>query len=490
VTSAALAFENKIPLKISFALNRYIMQNKVTASDMSDEAVGFDSSIASYIADRQLMRFSSAMPVLGRKSEYLELDENQSVILFHEWMHFLQNTSTLHGVSAFVCIIELWNAFRQTTDFKGIGLGTTPSFDKKIFQTETLFQIFYEARNSKKIDIPKETSPDLISVEGHQLSGEGRHLDLIVNISNGDGDYNKANISLSALEIIESTAYLLEKRLLFLRSGRQSAQAIALPYHALTIFAKYYAPTLDESEIIMCGFASLQSSVPYEALLELMSLCEKTKKTCRRKALSKVVSHQLEKEKSTYLGWLDRLSEMFSANKSIAKALNKTVNTIRSNLLARIEHPFYELDICDLLARGDERELQKNLITSMKKFGTCTVVQEFSGTDDELERDITFEFSIGEPKINEERLEMICSMEYVARHIKNDGNFQKTELTRDKPCPIYTSCPADNRKNHPMRCKTKPWLTVHDYPEKFCSYAKGVLSVMSGPQNGEPTTFC
>lgn len=82
-------------------------------------------AIATYLPDCQ---------VITLKPEFAAFDDPENLrgiqgpdqigFFFHEWVHYLHNVSTLQGLSAFVNLVHLWHAFRNTIGADGLSAGS------------------------------------------------------------------------------------------------------------------------------------------------------------------------------------------------------------------------------------------------------------------------------------------------------------------------------------------------------------------------------
>src|SRR6266436_5318677 len=86
--------------------------------------------LAGYLPQAMIIRMSAALPVYDHSSNALQFPTPAaSGVLFHEYIHFLHNISTISGGAAFINTVELWRCFRPTVrpDGASIGSGTLPA---------------------------------------------------------------------------------------------------------------------------------------------------------------------------------------------------------------------------------------------------------------------------------------------------------------------------------------------------------------------------
>jgi hypothetical protein len=453
-----------------------------------------NSAIARYMPDRQLITFSTGMIILpkGEGEESGFSDIRKISFFFHEWMHYLHNISTLHGVSAFVALTEIWSAFRRTTDNLGISSGKIDHATPELFQVKDLMEIFTAARKgSAPQPMLSSIAPEKVAVRSYTEQGALKNggfalLNIPVVLTNNEGDQTDATIMLGPGEILESAAFLLEKRFLERLAQRQVDPAPVVPYHVLTIFAKHVAPSLTEEDVLLCGLACLQSTAPVSDLVRILKGCESIdpRADARRQYLTNMVVKQMKLREPEYLLWLDRLDAMFPYSQSIGGAVQETIAFMRKNLEMRKQRPFFELDLIEEMYAAGPQGFHALMDSLMTVHGMCAGKQEHYGSNDEIGRDMLFDFAaVGrDHELSEARRVMQASFDYVLRHFSTDWSFRSTAEASQRPCPFYTSCVESTRKEKPEDCRTRPWLSVHS--SRLCWYAEGVINLKPGaPEN-------
>ncbi|OEZ54246.1 hypothetical protein JAB5_11020 [Janthinobacterium sp. HH103] len=450
-----------------------------------------NSAIARYMPDRQLITFSTGM-IIVPKEENVEGGfscAKDISYFFHEWIHYIHNISTLHGIGAFVALAELWSAFRYTTDSLGRSTGKIEHEKPELFRIRDLIEIQKAARKSMAVRLPRDTVPESITIKSFVSEAAGEdggitHLSISVFISNKHGDQTIGTIVLGPEEIIESVAYQLEKRFLERLAKEKSKETSIVPYHVLTIFSRYFAPSLSDDDILMCGLASLQSTSPVSDLMQILKECEAIDPIAdkRMKYLSDRVIEQILTHEPEYLAWLDRLDSMFSYSKSMGLAVNETVSYMRRNLEIRKVSPFFELDFIENMYSAGADGFKALMDELMTRHGMCAGKQEHPGFEDEVGRDVLFDFAVvgKNPDLNIARRIMQASFDYVSRHLTPDGSILPTTEARKGHCPFYTSCIVSTRIDKESDCRTQPWRSLNSDTDKLCWYGEGVFNLSPG----------
>ncbi|WP_186157103.1 hypothetical protein [Burkholderia gladioli] len=466
-----------------------VLLEDTTEQQESDE---LQSAIATYMPDRQIITFSAAMQVAPRESSGpAHFTGTHTGYFFHEWIHYLHNVSTGHGITAFANLVVLWSAFRSTTDNHGFGQGESPSAPVEEFMVKQRLELLVTTRGSRGGKLPPWATPDRCKVVSHapaSREGYGRdHISMTVEVSNAEGAVTTLSTSLGAHEILESVAYLLEKRLVNALGGEPSPVPV-VPYHALVLLAKHVAPALTEEEVLICGLGSLQYTFPADAIGHLFSECNAATAGAQvRPRMHKLVVDNLNEHQTEIQRCLDDMEATFPSDAGFGKAAREVVSTMRRNINARLVRPFFELDLIDQVKASGIQGFHVLMDEFMKAHGVCSCKQERPGFLDDLGRDDLFEFAIAarDDDLNQARRIMQASFEFLARHFSTDGTLRSTQAARLGPCLFYTSCREPMRHERGDDCRNQPWLAAIAEGHK-CWYAQGVLQLR--PDHPAPST--
>ena len=449
---------------------------------MEQSSEDLHSAIASYLPDRQIITFSKEMLVFSGNMPNGKFQDPQEVsYFFHEWLHYLHNVSTIHGISAFSSLIGLWNAFRFTTDKLGFGHGEFNGTSTEILKTQTYTKILSTTRRPTGSPSTGSTLVERFRIVACSPTGDvdgvPDQLDLIVEESNEAGDNVRYQKMFGPTEILESVAYLLESRLLVDAFGQDQSLAPAFPYHALTLLARNVAPSLSEREILLCGLTSLQSTFPVDAVFQLLNVCDRLKGSGEdvNTVLERFSIQNLQEHAAKVRAGLDEISAMFPSDTGIAQAVKSTASYMRANLDVRLTKPFFELELIEDIRMAGPGGFHKLMDRFLEKYGICSCRQEQDGLATDIGRDILFNFAIvsKDDKLNESRLILLASFDHLIGHLMRDGTFQHTEAVKRR-CPFYTSCIESTRQDHPDDCGNRPWRAVITRPDDLCTYAAGV----------------
>ena len=456
---------------------------------MTDYTTDLQAAIASYAPDKQIITFSPAMLILPRDGTRGHFENAVQIsYFFHEWIHYLHNVSTVHGMSAYSSFIGLWNAFRYTTDELGLCQGRFITSSAEELRTRVYVDTIRSTRRPADKPLLGDLSMEMCRIlsckQAGNFNGIPDHLDVSVEVANELGDIVIYPKVIGPAEIIESVAVLLESHFLVRGFNHPPSSAPVFPYHALTLLARHIAPDLDDRTVLMCGLASLQSTFPSDAVIQFLEACQELgkKEEDATAWLTAETVQQLSRHEPALRAGLKEIHDMFPASGGVERAVKETIAFMEKNLDLRLDNPFFELDIVEQIREtgsGNFDQLMKRL---MQTHGVCSCRQERAGAEDEIGRDELFNFvaAASDDRLTEARLAMLASVDFLIYHLQADGGFRATADLQNRKCPFFSSCQESTRRDHATQCATQPWKSVHSSPPNLCSYAQGVLHFQPG----------
>lgn len=451
---------------------------------------------ASYLAECQVITLRPEFAALADPQNIRGFRSPREIAyFFHEWIHYLHNISTLHGVSAFLNQVALWSVFRFTLRQDGTSVGSKRLPPSHWVPMRQNLEFLSKTRAPRPVSAmlgPDDRPFSITSVTEEKLRVADTAAEITVLRCNGEvpqleGDANKVTVEIGAHEVLESIAFLLESELLTQLERRQSSakestQALArapaniVPYRLLEALGRFLAPQLGTREVLLCGIASLQSSDPVGQLANTFAV------TNQMASQGKDVVGELRKEAAHHLAlhasWLQ--SELSGIDKALpldepfARSVKHTVSLIRSNFDKRRQDPFFELQIIDdvVKAFGD-------MDAVMKAHGGCCIIQQRPGDDDQVGRDLMYDVMLGPPDASlEHGLRMMhAGFRYIALHATADSALPTGEipLGKSKRCPFYSICDDPLRQSSPDVCASQPWASfVLKKDGESCWYSEAV----------------
>lgn len=446
--------------------------------------------LASYLPDSQLITLGPEFAAWTDQSDFgreQPLSRRRFATLFHEWVHYLHNVSTIHGLSAFANLVHLWTEFRPTIGRDGLSLGGTSLSSEAQSRVRQKLVLLGGIRKSRRNCDSSNLTEAQLSISSTHTRWEPipEHEAKTWTIAcvahrNGERDDSTSYLlEIGAHEILESVAYMLEGVL----AGRLHTvveDAPVAPYCLLRLLAAHVAPSLDDREVLLCGLSSLQRTNPAEGLVAILRLANE------RKGAGEDVLRFLEEAQAADLvagkeqteSWLDEVDAVFPLNEPLGRAVKETTQTIRSNLEKRRQSPFFELSLIERIANNHAA-----MDEILKEFGACGILQERPGFDDDVARDFIYEFAASrgsDMELSHGRRIMHFTFRFLYLHFLGDGTFRPTSsipASRRNKCPAYTACMLSPRIDTPEICATQPWLNTKAENIGSCWYADAVCRV-------------
>jgi hypothetical protein len=445
-------------------------------------------SLATYLPDSQLITLKPQFEVwTNQKNHGQHLTARDFATFFHEWIHYLHNVSTIHGLSAFANLVHLWTEFRATIGEDGLSRGSSSLSPEAQLRVRQKVALLGGIRFAKGSPLPTWATQEQVSITASHTRWDPipEHVAMTWTIvcsgrvTNAAGESTGCTLTIGAHEVVESVAYMLES-LIARRMGATIEDAPVAPYCLLRLLGEYVSPLLDEQELLVCGLISLQGTNPAEGLVATLRIAE------AKKRAGGDVLHFLETQQRAVLvagageveSWLSEIDAAFPVDEPMGRAVRETVQAIRRNMEKRRHSPFFELSVVDRIFRNNSA-----MNEILKEYGACTILQERLGSVDTPLRDFIYEFAVGtgaDPEVGRGRRIMHFAFRFVRMHLTGAGDFRATsEVTEASAnrCPAYTACELKPRTESPDTCMTKPWLNATRENLNSCWFADAVCRV-------------
>lgn len=407
--------------------------------------------------------------------------------LFHEWIHYIHNVSSVHGASCFLNVVHYWNDFRFTMldGVESQGSDVLQESHRDIL--EKRLRMLAVGRGPSGRTLPsgvRKKNCRVLSTYVAPMDADGVEAPASIKVEVTRHRTRKSrrkktyDVAFSATDLLESIAYMLEERFLW-RLDRQSPLKVAVdPYQTLILIARTTAPLLSKQEVLMCGIASLQTTTPVSQVLSLLKTCNdwKLAKQPVEPALAGVVRQQLNANSSVIVDWLMTVQDMFPVDGPLARAVLEVLSYLRSNLEYRRSDPFFELRLIEQFRDAGAARFGECMSMLMRRHGICSIEQVRPGKDEKIGRDVALDFVVmsDDSVTTEGRRVMFTSFEFALGHLENNGGIRTTRAMRQTTCPFYTSCILPERKDQSTVCKRTPWDSLKWDDMSDCWYRKGV----------------
>jgi len=404
--------------------------------------------------------------------------------IFHEWIHYLHNVSTIHGLTAFVNFAHLWSAFRNTIGDDGLSAGSTVLNDKQALDIRQKVMIMTAARRCHRNPLPPDVKLQEIQFISAKISEElieetSFNYSIItcqIMLPQRDGDRILHEIKVGANEILESVAFMLEEKLTR-KLGSITKSAPVTPYLLVQGIASLVAPRISDDSVIFCALASLQESDPPSILLDRLKAAQAAMERDEDPLL--YLKEMQQKMLLDVQQWVeDRLREVedtFPNDEPMARAVKSTTNTIRQNFGYRRSSPFLEFELLDRISTNPS-----SLTEIIETYGACAIIQERAGLPDAINRDLMFDFVLkgGHDDLLSFGWRMLhAAFHFVGLHFTKDSVTATEKLRQGSrtKCPFYTACGYSFRQHKPNECETRPWLSTRTEMNELCWYGRAVF---------------
>jgi hypothetical protein len=341
--------------------------------------------------------------------------------------------------------------------------------------------------------IPRPVSINLKSCDLRPVVQSGSDVLASVLVCQGEiasdkGQTEAVEVSIGTLELMESAAWLLERRVVCaLDSIAQIMPAPIFPYEVATALGEYLAPNVNEDGLLACVLAALQSSDSPAAFPETLKIASDAVVQGNDPVaeLRKSVGAALRQGAGALEAQFQALETKFNGSGIMAVAMRQIIAAARAAFQMREKDPFFELAMIADIASG------ASVQHILQRIPSCALKQEEAGAFDQLQRDVLISFqplSATSGRDPEDGLRTIHAIfHYVSSHLTQHG-FVETSAARHSACPFYTSCNLPLRKGEPNICRSEPWLSAswpHWGPDGKCWYGTAV-SITTPPPASPP----
>jgi hypothetical protein len=432
-------------------------------------------TVASYLPESMLIKVS---PELRLFPDANSPDGFRSAsafgYFFHEYAHYLHNISTLSGIVVFINTIELWRCFRLTLDDTGFSGGSDHLDAKQREHLRTLMSYLATARRVYDPVFQNVLEPASVKITSLkpvlEVTGPNEPLlNMLVcdaEVTDRGDNTEKCRVYIGLLELLESVAWLLERRMFeAISPDVQMSEPPVFPYRVVEAAARYLVPGLNNVGTVACVLAALQSSDAPKALSDVFGIASEALRDGRDPVdvLREKAKEALNQGSSKLEKAFNALEEEFANDGVLAKGIRRIVDTARRAFRHRRIDPFFELQIVEGLKLRPESLLRD----AIRHYAPCAVLQERDGPDDEIGRDFLLSFLVADEENGldpEDGLRIVHSIfDFVGRH-GTQYRLARTEDARQGPCPFYTCCNRALRAREPSICSSSPWKAA-DWPE-------------------------
>lgn len=441
------------------------------------------NTLGSYIPHGMLIRIGKHFPLFCSSGIAVENPIPQAVgVFFHEYVHHLHNISTSVGIASFVNHIELWRSFRETFAPNGDSNGSGNIALDKQEHIGKLFEYFSSSRRYNLPEFQIIQNPTSVEITSCTIqidvvqNGEVKISMLVCDaVASVRGQDESLKIKIGTSEVLESAAWLLEKKIIStIDPGADAFEAEVFPYKVVSALGEYLFPGASDDCVLACILCSLLSSDAPSVLEQVFGIARRASASGGDPldALRQAAAIAINEAIPALTLQLENLEREFCNDGVMAKAVRHATALIKTGLTVRQSDPFFELAMIEQMRDGASIE---EIIQQVP----CYILQEDDGDGEAPKRDFLFSIEESEEAhIEQQGLRILhCIFEYLYSHFIPRG-FVETKLARPKQCPFYTCCDLALRKAEPAAaCQSHPWKAA-DWSgwngEGTCWYGAGV----------------
>lgn len=395
--------------------------------------------------------------------QQLALQRENYVALYHEYIHYVHEMSTMAGTTGFYYEMIRMATFTANVDvpnsprFLGIRAEHKQGFDQL---SNTLTAVY----GSGKIELSGRTLMAIEKVELVDFRGYVPGMDEAMKIripmlyyhyfDQALKVYQQDTILFGKYFIYEGLAHALDQ-LVAEQLERSLEKAPSSEYVVLSQLKKSLAPDLDHRLFLEIASLSLSYWDAGQQCYLMLKIAGETADP------AKYVQEQKEAVKELLITSLpgfeetmDIIRDIFRHRDALFVAVSHLTEKMKAGYRARIENPVFEVDVT---YSGHTKNLNNYvpLCDYMYVFeDDDRYMRDFLGTH--LDMNTSFDLKI-----------LLCLMDYFSSEVKG---------TTVHACPLANNCNYAFRQNHPDICENQPRLTFDNYTkeEGYCPYSLAI----------------
>lgn len=421
------------------------------------------------------------------QQEQLILQEENLAAFFHEYLHYIQETSTIIGHATMLNNVLMKAIF---TNYKSRDISSSESLGAVSDLTHV--QEFANAAltnsrldGSGKLDflMRKIVDLDLVDEEMHFPAAPlGKQSGIIQMLRVKYSGFYKGRpttneITLGRFYLYESLAYemdqILEKRAKKLK--KISDPHIGTEYTVCRMVAQHVFPLIQQEIAMAAALLALQHIDAGNAFLIILNRLAKgcSNGIGQDEIIAQVkseVSKTLKVQRNSFFAQQDVYIELFKDRVGLETSYTYIAGVNKSLYDLRISNPCFELD---WMLKG-----QYDLILDHAQM--CDYLYIFKDpethtNDPEFFRDF---MATSLPEEISQALKVLIAFDHYFFVHKGMATFRVEQNPKSShQCPFFTCCDLSERSDHINICRTKPWriYEIFQPQRKHCWYSLGVL---------------
>jgi len=394
----------------------------------------------------------------------LELQKENFETLFHEYIHYVHEVSTMAGITQFYLELVNLKIFAHFVDLP-ISSQSRPVTGKPLLIYNQIRSTIDAIQGGSLVDLAGQHIYQIDQVVINPFPARNPFADELVTIGVPVVYYKYGDISGSdklgwvyfgKYFLYEGLAHHLDQ-LVGLQRGKERTpeNRVAPEYKMMNWVSQRLCPGIDERS--MLEMASLSLSYPdcggrFVKMLEEAATVPYLPGFVME-LYNEAFTH-LQEHQQKVQGLLNQIKDIFKRRAPLAAAATHLCDEMKKAYEQRMAHPVFELDVT--FQRRPE-ELAQYVVA-------CDMVYEFED-DDEYLRDFAGTYLTSNQLAGDLKT-FLCHVDFYETSIKGP---------KDHCCPLFHFCPHQLRQDKPGQCRTQPHLAFEDQPAYgWCHYSFGV----------------
>ncbi|GAB2820449.1 hypothetical protein [Ferruginibacter profundus] len=409
-----------------------------------------------------------------------ELQSQNLTPLFHEYIHYIHEISTVIGnigLSLDLILKSIFSAhfssYLDNCEYTGFDFKNKELLDKfsKIYATKEVINGGGELEGILlKVDSFSLIEQDAYLLDGTDLVCFKIGIPLITIKLFIKGQYKDASLPFGKFYIYEGLAYELDRLINQQSNGLPEIKddLKATEYTMLRTLATYIYPNIDKE----CFLVAASLSLSYlDCGSVFIAFIERIKTAIEAGISKENILFKLKSETAAILvskledfnEAQDEIIEIFKKRKQLHSAFTIVTEEAKKGYLLRCESPTFEVDF---VIKGEYLRL-------LELLPICDYMYIFKD-EAEYMRDFLGTASFADEQSQALKV-LIAYDHYQKAHWLNSTS--KVEKTEKYKCPFFSSCNLEFRKTHEGICAEKPWRIFeisYNTDKQYCWYGQAV----------------
>jgi len=416
-------------------------------------------------------------------TEQRRLQAENLPVLFHEYIHFIQETSTMAGIACMLANVRMKSAFLHwlspdLNSAESLGMAANTSMAQHFAEAKALIDVIDGSgpevayrRKIKKIlkytyQMQRTTFPSPANTpDVHDLKIPVIRFEFI---NTDNGLLQEDELRLGRFSLYEGLAYELDREI-----DRQTLQLAGIndiakdsEYTVLRLLANHIYPGVEKRTFLTLAVVALQARACGEAFIRLLFDCRDAEAKGKSQQafvieLKDATSAQFKAIQADFNDNQDGIADYFTGRQQLHEGYSYLASVIKKNFGERINNPSFEVDLV----------FDGNFIKILDISPLCDYMYQFTDAMD-YRRDF---LGTVMPEEISQPMKSLAALD----HYFNAHQFYTTQQVEQTNhcCPFYYCCEFGRRLTDANDCYSKPWRIFEkdrQSDQQYCWYGQGV----------------